>query len=73
MQLAALQAQREESNVIMQTIIKIALTAGVIAALAWPLLFWGKSESLAHDGHYIEQNNMRYNTYFLTPQYEPVW
>ena len=57
----------------MQTIIKTALTAGVIAALAWPLLFWGKSESLVHDGHYIEQNNMRYNTYFLTPQYEPVW
>jgi hypothetical protein len=72
MQLAALKP-REESNVIMQTIIKTALTAGVIAALAWPLLFRGKSESLAHDGHYIEQNNMRSNTFFLTPQYEPVW
>jgi hypothetical protein len=57
----------------MQTIIKSALTAGVIAALAWSLLFWGKSESLAHSGHYTQQDNIPQTAFFITPQYPPVW
>jgi hypothetical protein len=57
----------------MQTMIKAALMAAVIAALACPLLFWGKSELLARNGHHTEQNNMRQTTFVLTPQYDPVW
>jgi hypothetical protein len=57
----------------MQTIIKAALMIGAVAALACPLLFWGKSELLAKNGHHAEQNNMRQTTFVLTPQYDPVW
>jgi hypothetical protein len=63
----------KESNMPMQTIIKAALMAGAVAALACPLLFWGKSELLARNGHHTEQNNMRQTTFVLTPQYDPVW
>jgi hypothetical protein len=57
----------------MRTIIKATLTAGAIVALAWPLLFWGKPESLANNGRYIQQNNLRQTTFVLTPQYDPQW
>jgi hypothetical protein len=57
----------------MRTIIKAVLMAGAIAALAWSLFFWGKSESLANNGRYLQQNNMRQTTFALTPQYAPEW
>jgi hypothetical protein len=57
----------------MRTIIKATLTAGAIVALAWPLLFWGKSESLANNDRYIQQNNLRQAPFVLTPQYDPGW
>jgi hypothetical protein len=57
----------------MRTIIKATLAAGAIAALAWPLLFAEKPESLANSGRNIQQNNMRQTTFAITPQSEPVW
>jgi hypothetical protein len=57
----------------MRTMIKAMLTAGAIVALAWPLLFWGKSDSLANNGRNIQQNNLRQAPFALTPQYDPQW
>jgi hypothetical protein len=58
----------------MQTIIiKAVLMVGAVAALAFPLLVWGKLELLAKNGQQAEQNNMRQTTLIFKPQYEPVW
>ncbi len=57
----------------MHTMIKATLTAGLIVALAWPLLFWGKSASLESNGRNVQQHNVRHAPFVFTPQYDPEW
>jgi hypothetical protein len=60
----------------MHTMIKAMLTAGIVVALVWPLLFWGKSESSENYGRNIQRNNPRQAPqapFVFTPQYEPGW
>ncbi len=56
----------------MHTMIKATLTAALIVALAWPLLFWGKSGSSANNGRDIQQR-MTQAPFTLERQYEPAW
>ena len=56
----------------MRTMLKATLTAAAIVALAWPLLFWGKPESLADNGRNIQQNNTLLH-FVVTPQRSPTW
>ena len=54
----------------MQTMIKATLTAAFIAALTWPLLFWGKSESSEHTSRMVQKPPA---SFILVPQSDPVW
>ena len=54
----------------MQTMIKATLTAAFIAALTWPLLFWGKSESSEHTSRMVQKPPA---SFILAPQSDPVW
>jgi hypothetical protein len=40
----------------MPTIVKAALMAALVIALAWPVLFWGKSGSSQDNGRNIQKN-----------------
>ena len=48
----------------MHKIIRVALTAAVLVAIAWPLLFWGQPASPGQDRGHVDafQGRLIFNT-----------
>jgi hypothetical protein len=57
----------------MRTIIRIAMTAAVAMAVAWPFLFWGQPANTGQSQSHFEpaEQQLIFNT--MPSRDEPVW
>jgi hypothetical protein len=57
----------------MRMIVKIAVTAAVVMAVAWPFLFWGQPANTGQSQRHYEpvEQQLIFNT--MSSKDEPVW
>ena len=57
----------------MNTILKLALTAACVVAIAWPLLSLSKAATKHQDSYSYRTDVVKPAPFVLTPQSEAIW